>query len=634
MLRSRRIGLQLSLPSRRRAKIGLDLFVSSCLVILLNGHYTTDVGTSVILAFFPTVFLYFSGHYRVITSYATFGLFLKIITASLSSVLLSVFFNVEEIYKGESSKNLISLLTFYLLYSVLGLSGYRIFYILLIRRNRSNKNSIPVYVFGTNLRSRQLAKFIAEKGNEVVVGLIDETNKFAGFNLLGFKIFGLSQMTSCPNSRSGSHVYIAVDDLTEIEAEIEIKRLSRLGLNVLPIQFLKPLPIGSTSSVTPPRSLDRSQMQAGVNTIDLLGRPITAPDSALMDKAVKKRSIAVTGAGGSIGSEIVLQAIKNGASKVLLYEISEFSLYKIQQKAEKLILDGGFETELISTLGCVRNSELLNLSLKNNEIDVLYHCAAYKHVPMVETNVVEGVNNNVFGTLSALEAAKKSGVSCFTLISTDKAVRPTNVMGASKRVSELVCTEFDNDQSDMKISMVRFGNVLGSSGSVVPLFEAQIDSGGPITLTHPEITRYFMTISEASQLVIQSSALASHERSLFLLDMGKPVKILDLAKKMALRRGWAPFVVGSEPSPGTSNQLPILITGLRPGEKTYEELLISGKSEPTEHPKIKRSHEPYNGQAEFNNLLIDLNNACLEQDSAAIRRILTERNIGLHVGAY
>ncbi len=315
--------------------------------------------------------------------------------------------------------------------------------------------------------------------------------------------------------------------------------------------------------------------------------------------------VLVTGAGGSIGSELCRQIIKQQPTKIILFELNEFSLYSIEQELNTFC-ENHKEcfTQIISILGSVQKQNRLETIFKTFKVQTIYHAAAYKHVPMVEHNVVEGVRNNVFGTWYCAEAAIKADVERFVLISTDKAVRPTNVMGASKRVAELVLQALSERQSDTLFSMVRFGNVLGSSGSVVPLFRQQIKAGGPITVTHPDIIRYFMTIPEASQLVIQAGAMGKGG-DVFVLDMGEPVKIVSLAQKMIRLSG-----LTEKDDLNTNGDIEIKFTGLRPGEKLYEELLIGDNVEGSEHPRIMTANEVHLTWPETHNLLNKLDTAC------------------------
>jgi FlaA1/EpsC-like NDP-sugar epimerase len=320
-----------------------------------------------------------------------------------------------------------------------------------------------------------------------------------------------------------------------------------------------------------------------VRVEELLGREPVPPIPELMSKTTSGRSVMVTGAGGSIGSELCRQILDHRPKRLVLFDVSEYALYRIHEELTERLAAACSECELLPVLGSVVRKDLVARTITENTVETLFHAAAYKHVSLVEANVLEGVRNNVFGTEAVAEAAGELGVKNFTLISTDKAVRPTNVMGATKRLAELVMQAKAQTYLGTKYCAVRFGNVLGSSGSVIPKFEKQIATGGPITLTHPEITRYFMTIPEAAQLVVQASAMATRGE-IYLLDMGEPVKILDLAKTMARLHGRPAHLEGEDT--GGSGAIRINVTGLRPGEKLYEELLVDGRQVPTDHPRV------------------------------------------------
>jgi FlaA1/EpsC-like NDP-sugar epimerase len=344
-----------------------------------------------------------------------------------------------------------------------------------------------------------------------------------------------------------------------------------------------------------------------LDVADLLGRNPVAPNKELFEKNIKNQVVMVTGAGGSIGGELTRQILFSRPKTLILLEQSEFALYVLDAELRARIKDENLDIELVSLLGNVRQYDWLKKICTTWQINTIYHAAAYKHVPIVEHNVTEGVLNNVWGTLNAARAAIESGVDQFVLISTDKAVRPTNVMGASKRLAEMVLQALANQAGvRTQLSMVRFGNVLGSSGSVVPLFRSQINVGGPVTVTHPEVTRYFMTIPEAAQLVIQAGAMASisgtvGQGAVFVLDMGEPVKIVDLAQRMIELSG---FSLQNEQNP--DGDIAIEVVGLRPGEKLYEELLIGDNPMPTEHPRIMKAHETFKAWSEFEKELIIL----------------------------
>ena len=351
---------------------------------------------------------------------------------------------------------------------------------------------------------------------------------------------------------------------------------------------------------------------------ELLGREPIEPDETLIVKTITDKTVLVTGAGGSIGSELCRQIIHQEPKQILLFEQSESSLYEIHKE----LMDKDLSVSLIPLLGSVQDDDRIKQVINHWRPQTVYHAAAYKHVPLVEHNIVEGIQNNVMGTIKTVLASIDSGAENFVLISTDKAVRPTNIMGASKRLAEMVLQALSSNQKSTKLSMVRFGNVLGSSGSVVPLFREQIRRGGPLTLTHKQITRFFMTIPEAAQLVLQASAM-SKGGDVFVLDMGDPVKIIDLAMRMVELSG---FQVKDEKN--VDGDIEIKIIGLRPGEKLYEELLIDQDAEATEHPRIMRAKDEFLPWEALEKRISILEKNLLKNDLNAIRDSLENLVLG------
>ena len=376
-----------------------------------------------------------------------------------------------------------------------------------------------------------------------------------------------------------------------------VDNLTHHGIKVLSIPSLAQLASGSRIV---------SDVQ-GISIEDLLGREPSNPIPKLLRTSVENKSLLVTGAGGSIGSELCRQIAILGVSRLVIVELNEFALYSIRKELLNILPSD----LVVAVLGNVRDERLLRRICTDHKIDTIFHAAAYKHVPLVEENVCAGVANNVLGTISVIETARCCNVERLMLISTDKAVRPTNIMGASKRICELLIQSAANSckQSGPILSMVRFGNVLGSSGSVIPLFHEQIASGGPVTVTHPSINRYFMTIPEAVQLVLQATGMAKGG-DVFLLDMGEPVRIADLARQMIELSG---LRVKDDDYP--EGDIAIEFTGLRPGEKLFEELLISADDQPTDHPLIRRAKEPLGNFPNFPMMIDELIEALENWDS-------------------
>ncbi|WP_444917720.1 polysaccharide biosynthesis protein [Microbulbifer sp. JMSA003] len=349
---------------------------------------------------------------------------------------------------------------------------------------------------------------------------------------------------------------------------------------------------------------------------NILGREPVEPKRDLISGSISGKVVLVTGAGGSIGSELCRQISQWEPAHLVVVESSEYALYQIERELMQQRQDEGVQFEVTALLGDVRDNERMKEIITGFSVRTIYHAAAYKHVPLVEQNVVTGADNNVLGTLSILEAAESCGVEQFVLISTDKAVRPTNVMGATKRFAELICQDFGRRFSKMRVCMVRFGNVIGSSGSVIPLFTAQVNAGGPVTVTHPKVTRYFMTIPEAAQLVLQAGNMGQNG-DVFVLDMGEPVRIYDLAERLIRIMGHS---VKDEENP--DGDIEISLTGLRPGEKLYEELLLGDNVLGTEHPMIMRAEEERIDSRTLQVLLGELKWACKSRDCEKVREIL------------
>ncbi len=368
--------------------------------------------------------------------------------------------------------------------------------------------------------------------------------------------------------------------------------------------------------------------RASVNQIqdvdldDLLGRDPVPPHPELIDRCITDKVVMVTGAGGSIGSELCRQILESSPKELILLELSEYSLYKIERELRALALKLGVRAPIITLLGSVRDEQRLTALFKTFGVETVYHAAAYKHVPMVEYNIAEGVANNVEGTWAAARAAQQAGVDTFVLVSTDKAVRPTNVMGASKRFAELVLQGMAQLDTPTRFCIVRFGNVLGSSGSVVPLFREQIEQGGPVTVTHPEVSRYFMSLREAAQLVLQAGAMGTGG-DVFVLDMGEPVRIVDLARRMIRLSGYE-----LEGESTSLDHIDIDFIGLRPGEKLHEELLLGTSVSGTGHPMIMRAEEDCLSFDTLERAVTLLLEACGELDCSVINDVLREHVAG------
>lgn len=443
-----------------------------------------------------------------------------------------------------------------------------------------NDDSDNVIIYGAGEAGKELLEGLRNSHKYNVVAFVDDDAQLTGAYVLGKRIYGADELVKVVSKLDISQVFLAIPSISRASKRQIIDKLEGISIKIKELPSLEEIVDGKVT-VSSMRKVD---------ILDVLDRQTVEPVESLLQLNIKNKCVLVTGAGGSIGSELCRQIIKNKPKYLVLYELSEFALYSIHQEliAKVASKENYKGIEVIAVIGNVTNEGNLLRVLKRYQIQTVYHAAAYKHVPIVEHNPFEGAINNSKGTYHCARAAIEAKVETFVLISTDKAVRPTNVMGATKRLAELVCQGLSQDRNNHHtcISMVRFGNVLGSSGSVVPVFTRQIEQGKPITVTHPEVTRYFMTIPEAANLVIQAGAMAKGGE-VFVLDMGAPVKIVDLARRMIQLSG---FEVKDEAHP--YGDIEITFTGLRPGEKLYEELIIGEDNvEGTDHPLIMQAME-------------------------------------------
>lgn len=476
----------------------------------------------------------------------------------------------------------------------------------------NGKGRKVVLIYGAGSAGRQLAIALRNSENYKVVGFIDQDKTLENTVIMGLQVYDISRAAYLVDKYDVTQVLLAVPSASRARRKKILESLIDLSAEVLTVPDMKDIVEGKAS-------IDQLK---DVAIEDLLGRDPVTPQPCLMESNILGKVVMVTGAGGSIGSELCRQIVRQKPKALVLFELSEFGLYQIDRELKQLMEAEGLYVEIIPLLGSVQRINRLVVTMKSFKVQTVYHAAAYKHVPLVEYNVVEGVRNNVFGTYYAAQAAIEAGVESFVLISTDKAVRPTNVMGTTKRMAELglqALAEQENSKvKGTRFCMVRFGNVLGSSGSVVPLFKRQIEAGGPITVTHPDIIRYFMTIPEAAQLVIQAGAMGKGG-DVFVLDMGEPVRITDLAVNLIQLSG---LEVKDEQHP--YGDIAIEFTGLRPGEKLYEELLIGDNVQKTAHERIMTANERYLPLAEFEQHLNELDKACHAFNHERIRELLLE----------
>ena len=466
--------------------------------------------------------------------------------------------------------------------------------------NRMNRPKALIY--GAGRTGRQLAAGIAHSPHIQVLGFLDDDERLHGHSLDGLPIHSPQDLAGLVPTRGVRTVLLAMPSLTRQRRNAILDALRPMRVAVRTLPNLGDLARGRVSSA------DLHELDID----DLLGREPVQPNLLLLGRNIGGKVVLVTGAGGSIGSELCRQILALRPERLLLVDQCEFALYTLHQELQ----DRADAGTLVPLLASVQDGERMRQILATWKPHTVYHAAAHKHVPLVEHNPAEGIRNNVYGTLQVAQAAADHGVADFVLISTDKAVRPTNVMGASKRLAELLLQALAAHGSATRYSMVRFGNVLGSSGSVVPKFRQQIRDGGPVTLTHPEVTRYFMTIPEAAQLVIQAGAMAKGG-DVFVLDMGEPVRIIELARRMVELSG---LTVRDDDHP--EGDIALEITGLRPGEKLYEELLIGDDPRPTTHPRILKAHEHHWPWPELQPRLQALEQALGTNDVPAMRNLL------------
>ena len=536
---------------------------------------------SIIIAI-PVFWLF--GLYRTIFRYTGLSIILNILASTFVYGLF--YFLIVGFYGIQGVPRSIGVIQPMLLF--FGIIGSRLAIKYILTGNYSFKKSFNkknVLVYGAGESGRQLVTALENSLEFKVVAFLDDNEQLHRQFILGKTVYSTIKLENLVKTKDISLVFLALPTISRSKRNQIIENLNQYKLTV------KTLP--SISEIVDGR-ITISDIK-DLNVDDLLNRDEVQPDIKLLNKNINSKTVLVTGAGGSIGSELCRQVIKLKPKNLLLLELNEFALYKIYEELQSY----NKELKIISILVDAKEQTKLETIFETFKVDTVYHAAAYKHVPLVEENICEGVRNNVFSTLAVAKAAVKKKVSNLVLISSDKAVRPTNIMGASKRLSELCMQGIYNHTKDIStnFSIVRFGNVLESSGSVIPKFKKQIKEGGPITLTHEDVTRYFMTVTEAAQLVIQAGAMGKHSE-VFVLDMGKSVKIRDLVDKMIKLSG---FRIKDDKN--LNGDIEVKITGLRPGEKLYEELLIGNNPQKTHHERIQKAQDPF---IPFDQLKLDL----------------------------
>jgi len=587
--------------------LGLALWLSFAL--LGSEFFSVNQG---VIAYFTvaniaSVLVFFRiGLYRAILLYMGLQsgfIVLQGVTISTGLLVLSTYFLVP----ASSYDN--AVFPIYWMIALLFIGGSRfVAKVALLNLIQNFRPKEPVIIYGAGSSGMQLVAALQNGDQYLPVAFVDDSRGLIGSTVHGIRVYSPGALFDLIENFSVRQILLAIPSATHGERKEILNRLEHLPVHVKTVPDLFDMVSGKVG-VDEVRDIDIE---------DLLGRDIVPPNPKLLGACITGCSVMVTGAAGSIGSELCRQILLLYPSRLILLDSFEYGLYTVENELleSKAGMSNGEQINLVALLGNVCNPQLMEHTMKRFGVQTVYHVAAYKQVPMVESNIIEGVQNNIFGTLISAQAAENTGVTHFVLISTDKAVRPTNFMGATKRFSEQLLQAMAYNKSSTRFSMVRFGNVLDSSGSVVPLFRRQISLGGPVTVTHPEVTRYFMTVQEAAQLVIQAGSMATGG-DVFVLDMHDPIRIVDLAKKMVHLMG---YDVKDENA--YKGDIAIEYTGLRPGEKLFEELLIGESVAGTEHPKIMRAEEDALSWAELEVLLGRLQVACKRLDLHQIREVL------------
>lgn len=547
--------------------------------------------------------------YRTILRYIGSKAVLQIVkaVALLSLVLLIIGYNVSGPTVPRSVPIIFGLVA--LLYVAATRFFYRHYYHWILQRISKNE---AIAIYGAGAVGVKIAAAMSDSDLYRAVVFIDDDPHLTGSVVQGLRVYSPNELKKIVPKYQLTGALLAMPSAAREHRLNAVEKLTASKLKVLTVPALSEIKAGGAQE---------GQLRV-VQIEDLLGRDPVPPRSELFNLSVKDQTVLVTGAGGSIGSELCRKILSIGPKKLILFDSNEFNLYQIEQELTERMQEEGRRIEVHPVLGSVTDRARFEATVYEYSVDTLYHAAAYKHVPLVEQNVLVGIENNIFGTRVVCEAAKKSGVKRFILVSSDKAVRPTNVMGATKRFAELIVQDMASRKTKTIFSMVRFGNVLGSSGSVVPLFKRQIAQGGPLTVTHRDVSRYFMTISEAASLVIQAGSLAEGGE-VFVLDMGREVNIYDLACQMILLSG---LTVRDEND--ADGSIEIKFSGLRPAEKMHEELLIGREFLETEHPRINKALEENLAVEIINQHLLALEKACENNDAPGVLQILASAGLG------
>ena len=617
--------IALNRASKRLVVIALDLLLA-LITVWLAFHLRLD---QIGFAEQKQIFVYVLAPVLAVPIFIRFGLYRAIFRytgmAAMATLVKAVgiyavlFFTTLLFFKWEGVPRSVGLIQPLLFLILVGGSRAVARFWLAGLSGKSRHSEGRLLIYGAGEAGVQTASALAMNRQFFLLGFVDDDSSKVGGSINGIDIIGAKDVADAVERMGVTDILLAIPSLGRAQRNDIISRLRSLPVHVRTLPGMGDLASGRVTM----------QDFQELDVEDLLGRTPVAPDRTLLASNLANKVVLVSGAGGSIGGELCRQILAEKPSKLILLDHNEFGLYTIHSELVHLCAEQGLAVELVPLLASVRNFDRLQEIFLLYRPATVYHAAAYKHVPLVESNFSEGVQNNVFGTLNMARAAVESKVTHFVLVSTDKAVRPTNVMGATKRMAELVLqaladcktlqfdlpdgTKSEEMRNNTLFAMVRFGNVLGSSGSVVPLFRKQLLSGGPITITHLDVTRFFMTIPEAAQLVLQAGAMAKGG-DVFVLDMGQPVKILDLARRMAQLSG---LTLRDENNP--EGDIDIEVTGLRPGEKLYEELLIGDNAEGTDHERIMKAHEECESWSVLAPMLVVLRQAAIQNNEAVIK---------------
>jgi len=600
--------LESSRPTKRFVSIAFDtaaIIISMVLAIKISvfNYHVSEAGTyahffttlAVSLVVFAKI-----GFYRAILRYMG----LKAVFTIAAGIAISTISFAASCFYFDVTISATSVLLYWS-FSLVSVGGARLLVIAYIRSKLSITHTV-VAIYGAGVAGRQLARALSQSNKYKIAAYIDDEPAVFGTEIDGVKVYSPISIQDIIVREGLTQVLLAMPSTSHARRSQILSRLEPLPVKVKTIASMEDIVSGDV----------QIEQLRDIEIEDLLGRDSVEPNKELLHSCITNKVVMVTGAGGSIGSELCRQIVALKPIAIVLYELSEFALYSIEKELRKFTINESIDFDIVPLLGSVQNKNRMVRILKKYRVQTVYHAAAYKHVPIVEHNIVEGIRNNIFGTWYAAEAAAEANVERFVLISTDKAVRPTNVMGASKRFAELVLQALNTRANETVYTMVRFGNVLGSSGSVVPLFREQIKSGGPVTVTHKDIIRYFMTIPEAAQLVIQAGAMGKGG-DVFVLDMGDQVKISELAERMVHLMG---MTVNNPKNP--QGDIAINYSGLRPGEKLYEELLIGENVAGTNHSKIMTADEELLPWTDMQRALILMNELCENMDCEGIVQLL------------